>query len=273
LETGAEMAESIVIVSGLSGVFGQQLSSSLMEVGIGIKGLMRDSQDDWINSLYELSSDMELSDSLLIHAAIPQSPRSKLARETYVYSTEKLFNACKQMHIKLVFVSSLSVHSKNYSTYAREKAYLENLAHSYGFQVVRIGLLDSQIEGSALQKALTEIGNNFILKALFRHSRREYYFTSATEIQNLVFDLKSGKNFGPLSYVANSSPFYLSKKEKMKTSRHNVFYEYPRDRKEPIIFDLLLRLLAKLHNPRLDTFVSFASGMSLFSKDGETLAR
>jgi len=177
-----------ILVTGIRGTLGQLIESVAAEAGCSTVGLRRSELDNgWTRSLKKtkLVRDAPPND-VLVHAAIPPNPRS--ARDYFDYEDKSiaLFEEANKLQIRLIFVSSMSVHPDNHSRYVKHKLRLEEHCLRLGGGVVRFGLIPSSSEGSSFS-SITKVSNFLPEKFLVRPNAL-FFITGPEHLKQWILD-------------------------------------------------------------------------------------
>jgi hypothetical protein len=125
-----------ILLTGASGIVGTDLAKKLRESNFTVVPLTRCS----LTGKYLLFQNDLQSIDLIVHAGLPDHPRTRKKRREYISNTLELFQMAKLSQTHLLFISSHSSRADNPTQYSRDKNQLEKVALEYSFSVLRIGI-------------------------------------------------------------------------------------------------------------------------------------
>ncbi len=147
------MAEkSIVAITGSNGFIGSSLLELFLNKGWKIKALQRnipegadnDENIEYINYSLNTSVDKEAlkNVNLFVHCAYQAyNHKNKNAEEINLTGTKDLLNICRELNIKMVFLSTLSAHNEALSIYGKSKLEIENIFDFNKDFILKLGLV------------------------------------------------------------------------------------------------------------------------------------
>lgn len=186
-------------ITGSNGVVGSFIYGELKSLGLSVFPIKRQKED---NS-YILDDGFDSKSELIIHCGVPSHPRTRKKRMMYLENTIRLFDWAAKNDFELIFVSSHSSRSSNYSLYSQDKGIFEELAISMGFRVLKLGVFIgpkvSRI--NVTLDFLREISVPFIQSSLrnIPTSQSKYLLTSLVNLTNSNYKMwgwVKGSTFG-----------------------------------------------------------------------------
>jgi hypothetical protein len=150
-----------IFLTGASGVVGTDLTFVLERKNHTVIPLLRCSS----SGKYLISKDYLKRMDLVIHAGVPNHPRTLKKRREYFSNSIELFEKVKMANANLIFVSSHSSRVCNLSQYSRDKHILEKKVLEKGFSVLRIGVFMSSVDSknSLVVRFVNFFGSSILL--------------------------------------------------------------------------------------------------------------
>lgn len=192
----------IVGVTGSRGAIGTSLIEALEESDVTIKRLPRVLNNKWITK--------DLNIDVLIHLAYPPAPRTRAAIQQHIVNSRHLIDYCSDNGIKIIYASSMSVHSNNFSSYSAMKKSIENyiISNSKKYLIIRFGLYSKSI--SRFKRII-----EFFPSSTFP---KQFFLFDDELVKNSLDDFVNKKN--QIMYCCYDTPMYL--KDIMRLENESV---------------------------------------------------
>lgn len=217
---------------------------------------LNNSWNDSFETLLESINDCKL----LIHAANPKAPRTKDDIYQFLSNSSELIDKCKAENIKVIFISSLNNHSRNYSEYAKYKSFLEKEVLNIGGYVVRLGHFDSEDNGSSFAKMNDLIDRHFLLRALLYMCKSKFYISKKEDIHdffNLLLESPNRFEKDPIQNLFSVGPLVM--KIGLKPSIISLD-NGTKEIRRGIAMDFVLKALSRAHNGMIDALINLCCG-------------
>lgn len=178
----------IVLVSGGGGTLGKILAEKLNEKGIQNRALNRylGYQNDLKNYI---GGDLNANPVrfVAVFAGIPAQPRSKKDWEIHRKDCQELFSLCQVNKVPYIYVSSLSAHESNCSSYSTWKRLIEQDALKSGGRIARFGIIQSSDPKSpySMLRPLIPVLSKFGLL----NPDSKYYLTTEQNVNKFATDI------------------------------------------------------------------------------------
>lgn len=181
-----------VLVSGGGGTLGKILAEKLKQKGVENRALNRSVgyQND-LKSAIVASFSQNTVRFVAVFAGIPPQPRSKRDWKFHRKDCQELFSLCQENKVPFFYVSSLSAHDSNRSSYSSWKRLIEKDALKSGGKIARFGIIQSSDSKSSHGKLLRLIP--FFSRLGILDPDAEYYLTTEQNVSEFATDISGTK--------------------------------------------------------------------------------
>lgn len=210
----------IIGITGASGFVGKILAQQLSLNGEIVDILAADGRGRY--RLNEASNIGSTKPNVLVHCALIRNTGKNEVDENLLGLQKLLDESKDNPKMRIIFISSLSSHSKSLSNYGQSKFNCEEFLHPLPHAcVIRAGVITSYPSGG-MEKLLTKLSNFPII--LFSISNLNLYLTPITDLVDFISDFIQNTSHQDSKSVvlAEGAPISLTQFLKTKRSKKPV---------------------------------------------------